>query len=337
MIPKTMLAATIDHYGQQALSLRQMPMPTMQPGDVLVKIHAASLNPIDFKTMAGDLKMLLPYTMPLIIGSDFAGEIIKVGPRVHQFQVGDKVYGRVQKNRIGTFAEYIAVDPADIAIMPKNLSYETAAAVPLVGLTAYQALTDYMHVQKGDKLLVQAGSGGIGTFTLQLAKTLGVYTATTTSAKNVDLVRELGANEVIDYHQTDFTQVLQNYDYVFDTLGGDNLAKAFQILKPGGQVVSLSGLPDPEFAKDYGLNIFKRLGLYVLTTKLRRLAKQAKVRYRFLFMQPSGRQLAAITQLIEAGKIKPVIDRVVPFENSQEALDYAKSGRARGKIILKIT
>lgn len=333
---KLMKAAQIQKYGQKQLDIVQVPVPMIGDNDVLVKVAAASINPIDLKTRDGHLKMLLKYRMPLILGSDFSGTVAQVGKSVVVFHVGDQVYGRAHKNRIGTFAEYVGVDQGDIAIKPANLTLLDAAAIPLVALTSYQALVDVMHVKRGDKILIQAGSGGIGTIAIPIAKSLGAFVATTTSAKNAELVRQLGADQVIDYHQTNFEDVLFNYDYVFDTLGGKSLINVFQIVKPGGKIVSISGIPNGRFARDYGLPGWKRIALSLVTMNITRLERQSGVEYDFLFMKPSGKELTTITALIEQGVIEPMIDRVVPFDEIQSAFDYSASGRAKGKIVIAI-
>lgn len=333
---KTMRAAVIQKYRQRNLTLTTAPVPKIQETDVLVKIVAASLNPIDLKTRDGKLRFLLDYRMPLILGSDFAGIVEQTGSRVTNVHVGDAVYGRVQKNRIGTFAEYIAVDQNDIAPKPGNLTFEQAAAIPLVGLTSYQALNDLMQIKAGDKVFIQAGSGGIGTMAIQIAKQMGAFVATTTSAKNAELVTQLGADQVIDYHTTDFDRVLRNYDAAFDTMGGDLLQKTFKIVKPGGKIVSLPGLPDGHFAKSYGLPWWKQVVLWLANGSIRKLERETKVAYQFLFMKPSGAQLRIINQLIEAKKVTPMIDRVVPFSQIQSAVDYLETGRAQGKVIVRI-
>ncbi|WP_143462342.1 NADP-dependent oxidoreductase [Levilactobacillus enshiensis] len=331
---KKMHAAIITHYRQPLPVMQPVPRPAPQPNDVLVKINAASINPIDLKTMHGGLKFLLPYQFPLIIGSDFAGTVVAVGQNVTAFQIGDAVYGRPRKNRIGTFAEYLAVDQADIALKPRNLSFDQAAAIPLVGLTSYQALHDLMALQPGQKVLIQAGAGGIGTLAIQLAKELGAFVATTTSQRNFAHVKALGADRVIDYHTEDFATVLHDYDAVFDTLGGRALEQAFQIVKPGGQVVSLSGIPDGRFAAAYGLPRWKQGLLRLASHRLTRLAHQAQADYHFLFMHPSHTQLEILTRLIEQERLHPVIDHVYPFSQLNQALTYARAGHAHGKIII---
>ncbi len=333
----TMKAAVIDTYKQPTPKIKEVPIPDIRSNDVLVKIVAASINPIDIKTKDGGLKMVLSYDMPIIMGSDFAGIITAVGEKVTNYSIGDAVYGRVQKNRIGTFAEYIAVDQGAIALKPKNINFEEAASIPLVGLTSYQALHDIMQIQPGQKVMIQGGSGGIGTIAIQLAKYLGAYVATTTSANNFDLVKSLGADYPINYQTTNFAEVLQDYDYVFDTRGGATLEAAFKIIKPGGKVVSIAGLPNYRFGKEYGVPLWKQFAFKMVTRNLTKLEKQTQASYTFLFMKPSGTQLDVLRHLIEAEIIKPVIDRIVPLSEVKEALSYSQSGRATGKIILQMT
>lgn len=333
----TMKAAVIDTYKQPTPKIKEVPIPDIRSNDVLVKIVAASINPIDIKTKDGGLKMLLSYNMPIIMGSDFAGIITAVGEKVTNYSIGDAVYGRVQKNRIGTFAEYIAVDQGAIALKPKNINFEEAASIPLVGLTSYQALHDIMQIQPGQKVMIQGGSGGIGTIAIQLAKYLGAYVATTTSANNFDLVKSLGTDYPINYQTTNFAEVLQDYDYVFDIRGGATLEAAFKIIKPGGKVVSIAGLPNYRFGKEYGVPLWKQFAFKMVTRNLTKLEKQTQASYTFLFMKPSGTQLDVLRHLIEAEIIKPVIDRIVPLSEVEEALSYSQSGRATGKIILQMT
>lgn len=331
-----MKAMVINKYGKLPLRLAQMPQPTIGDHDVLAEIHAASINPIDFKLKKGGLKMLLRYKMPLIMGNDFSGVVIKAGAKVTRFKEGDEIYGRPRKSRIGTFAEYIAIDEDDIALKPKNLNFEEAASIPLVGLTSYQALHDILQVQKGQKVLIQAGAGGVGTFAIQLAKVLGAHVVTTTRGSGVDLIESLGADKIINVSNEKFEDALQEYDGVFDTLDGNTLEKSFQVIKSGGKIVSVSGLPNARFANEFGLGMIKRLLFSIVSRKITAVEKKHNVHYTFLFMKPSGEQLGIISELIEAGKIKPVIDRVFPFEDAQKAMEYSESGKAKGKLILKI-
>ncbi|MCR6786607.1 MULTISPECIES: NADP-dependent oxidoreductase [Bacillus cereus group] len=331
-----MKAMIIDRYGKVPMRMAEVPTPEINEYEVLAEIHAASINPIDFKIRDGKVKMLLKYEMPLILGNDFSGVITKVGSKVTRFKVGDEIYARPRKNKIGTLAEYIAIHEDDIALKPKNLSFEEAASIPLVGLTSYQALHDIMQLQKGQKILIHAGSGGVGTFAIQLAKIMGAIVTTTASEAGANLVTSLGADEIINYKTEKFEDILQNYDAVFDTIGGATLEKSFNIIKSGGNIVSVSGMPNARFGKEFGSGFFKTLLFSLASKKLTALEKKHNAQYSFLFMKPSGDQLRTIANYIEAGKIKPVIDRVFPFEDAQKAMEYSESGRAKGKIIVKI-
>ncbi|MDA1905041.1 NADP-dependent oxidoreductase [Bacillus cereus] len=331
-----MKAMIIDKYGKVPMRMAEVPTPEINEYEVLAEIHAASINPIDFKIRDGKVKMLLKYEMPLILGNDFSGVITKVGSKVTRFKVGDEIYARPRKNKIGTFAEYIAIHEDDIALKPKNLSFEEAASIPLVGLTSYQALHDIMHLQKGQKILIHAGSGGVGTFAIQLAKIMGATVTTTASEAGANLVKSLGADEIINYKTEKFEEILTNYDAVFDTIGGTTLEKSFNIIKSGGNIVSVSGMPNARFGKEFGSGFFKTLLFSLASKKLTALEKKHNAQYSFLFMKPSGDQLRTIANYIEAGKIKPVIDRVFPFEDAQKAMEYSEAGRAKGKIIVKM-
>ncbi|HDR8486478.1 TPA: NADP-dependent oxidoreductase [Bacillus cereus] len=331
-----MKAMIIDRYGKVPMRMAEVPTPEIKEYEVLAEIHAASINPIDFKIRDGKVKMLLKYEMPLILGNDFAGVITKVGSKVTRFKVGDEIYARPRKNKIGTFAEYIAIHEDDIALKPKNLSFEEAASIPLVGLTSYQALHDIMQLQKGQKILIHAGSGGVGTFAIQLAKIMGATVTTTASEAGANLVTSLGADEIINYKTEKFEDILKNYDAVFDTIGGATLEKSFNIIKSRGNIVSVSGMPNARFGKEFGSGFFKTLLFSLASKKLTALEKKHNAQYSFLFMKPSGDQLRTIANYIEAEKIKPVIDRVFPFEDAQKAMEYSESGRAKGKIIVKI-
>ena len=331
-----MKAMTISKYGQVPLEQTEQPRPDVRPHDVLVEIHAASINPVDFKIRDGDVKLLIPYQFPLILGNDFAGIIVEVGHAVKQFQVGDAVYGRAEKNRIGTFAEYIAIDEQMLALKPASLSFEEAASIPLVGLTSYQALHDVLQATPGQKILIQAGAGGVGTFAIQLAKAMGLYVATTASPAGHDLVASLGADEIIDYRTEAFDEVLHDYDGVYDTIGGETLRRSFKIVRTGGHIVSISGLPNGRFGKSYRSGFLKTNLFRLLTLRETWLERKHRVTYTFLFMRPSGRQLEHITEWIETGQIKPVIDRIYPFEEAQAALEYSESGRAKGKVVLQM-
>ncbi|PFY12738.1 NADPH:quinone reductase [Bacillus toyonensis] len=331
-----MKAMIIDRYGKVPMRMTEVPTPEINEYEVLTEIHAASINPIDFKIRDGKVKMLLKYEMPLILGNDFSGVIVKIGAKVTNFKVGDEIYARPRKNKIGTFAEYIAIHEDDIALKPNNLSFEEAASIPLVGLTSYQALHDIMQLQKGQKILIHAGSGGVGTFAIQLAKIMGATVTTTASEAGVNLVTSLGADEIINYKTEKFEDILKNYDAVFDTIGGATLEKSFNIIKSEGNIVSVSGMPNARFGKEFGSGFFKTLLFSLASKKLTALEKKHNAQYSFLFMKPSGDQLRTIANYIKAGQIKPVIDRFFPFEDAQKAMEYSESGRAKGKIIVKM-
>ena len=332
-----MKAFVVDRYGKnRALRLDTVPSPVAGPNDVLVKVHAAAINLLDSKVRDGEFKLLLPYKPPFIAGHDVAGTVLEVGANVRGFKPGDEVYARPRDGRVGTFAETIAIDQADLALKPQNISMDEAASIPLVALTAWQALVDVADLQKGQKVLIHAGSGGVGTIAIQLAKHLGATVATTTSTANVDLVKSLGADVVIDYKKQDFEKVLSGYDLVINGLDSATLKKSVQVLKPGGKLISISGPPDPAFAEDQGMNPVLRLVMRALSSGIRRRVKAKRASYSFVFMKADGGELGQITELIEAGIIRPVVDRVFPFESTNEAMAYVETGRAKGKVVVAI-
>lgn len=332
-----MKAFIVDRYGKnRALQLAEMPTPELRDDEVLVEVHAAGVNLLDAKIRSGEFKLILPYRLPVILGHDVAGVVTKTGPRVRNFKVGDEVYARVDDFRIGTFAEFVPVKEASLARKPKNLTMEEAASIPLVGLTAWQALVEKAQLKKGQQVFIQAGSGGVGTFAIQLAKHLGASVATTTSTANVALVKRLGADVVVDYKTQNFEEVLRNYDVVLNSQDGKTLDKSLRVLKSGGKVISISGPPDPEFGKAIGAPGFVKLVVRLLSSGVRRRARSRGLGYSFLFMKANGAQLQEITRLMEEGAIRPVIDKVFPFESTNEALAYVEAGRAKGKVVIKI-
>jgi NADPH:quinone reductase-like Zn-dependent oxidoreductase len=332
-----MRAFILDSYGStKPLRLGEMPEPELRDRDVLVQVHAAGVNPLDSKIRSGEFKMILPYQLPLILGNDVAGVVVRVGPKVQGFKPGDEVYARPNQDRIGTFAELIAMDEADVALKPKNLTMEEAGSIPLAGLTAWQALVERAKLKKGQKVLIQAGSGGVGTVAIQLAKHLGATVATTTSIANIELVKSLGADIVVDYRRDDFEKLLKGYDVVLNSLGKDVLEKSLSVLKPSGKLISISGPPDVEFAKVHGLNLALQQVMRLMSAGIRRKASRRSVSYSFLFMRASGKQLAEITKVIEAGAVRPVVDRIFPFEATNEALASVDAGRAKGKVVVKL-
>lgn len=332
-----MKAFLVARYGKnEKLRLTETPPPVPQADEVLLEVHAAGINQLDSKISNGEFKLILPYKPPFALGHDVAGVVRAVGERVRKFKVGDEVYARPADFRIGTFAEFIAVREADVARKPANLTMAEAGSLPLVGLTAWQALVERANLQKGQKVFIQAGSGGVGTFAIQLAKHLGAFVATTTSAANTALVQRLGADLVIDYKTQDFETLLSGYDVVLNSQDSKTLEKSLRILKPGGIAVSISGPPTGEFARAFGLPWYVRLATALLSFGIRRKAKQLGVRFTFLFMKADGQQLAHITQLLEAGIIKPLVDKIFPFAQTNEALAYVESGRAKGKVVIRV-
>ncbi len=332
-----MKAFILDRYGKkQTLRAADVPEPELRDNEVLIQVHATAVNLLDVKLRNGEFKLILPYRTPFVLGHDVSGVVVRVGPQVRQFKVGDEVYARPDDFRIGTFAEYVAVKEASVAIKPKNITMEEAASIPLVGLTAWQALVEKARLKKGQKVFIQAGSGGVGTFAIQLAKHLGATVATTASAGNTGLVKRLGADIVIDYQKDDFEARLSDFDVVLHSQDGKTLAKSFGVLKPGGHLISISGPPDPQFAQDIQAPWVVQQVMRALSFGARRQAQRLKVGYAFLFMKASGSQLRQITPLIESGAIRPVIDKVFPFESTNDALAYVESGRAKGKVVIKV-
>lgn len=332
-----MKAFIIDRYGKKETGrIAEVPEPELRDDDVLIQIHAASVNALDCKIRSGEFKLILPYRLPLILGNDVAGTVVRVGSRVSRFKPGDEVYARPDQDRIGTFAEYIAVKEASLARKPANLSMEEAASIPLVALTAWQVLVETANVKKGQKVLIHAGSGGVGTIAIQLAKHLGAYVATTTSTRNVAWVKALGADVVIDYRTRDFAAELRDYDVVLNSLGDDVLERSLQVLKQGGHLISISGPPTPEFATEQGLSWPLKQVLRLLSRSIRKKASKRGAHYNFVFMRAEGRQLSEITSLIESGSIRPVVDRVLTLEATADGLAYVDQGRAKGKVVIKV-
>ncbi|GAA1664900.1 NADP-dependent oxidoreductase [Kribbella yunnanensis] len=306
----------------------EVPEPVVGERDVLVEVRAAGLNALDEKIRAGEFRQVLRYELPLILGNDVAGTVIGTGKKVQTFAPGDEVYARPGKDRIGTLAERIAIAEEDLALKPASISFEEAASLPLVGLTAWQALVERADLQPGQRVLIHAGAGGVGTIAIQLAKHLGATVATTVGADDVDFVRELGADHTIDYRSQDFEQLLTGYDVVLDSLGGENLEKSLRVLRPGGKAIGIAGPPDPAFGRELGANPVLRLAMTALSSSIRRQARRRGVTYEFLFMRASGDQLRELTKLVDKGAVRPVVRRVVGFDQTVEALQsLGKEGK----------
>lgn len=334
----TMRAWQAMQYGhaRNSLRLNSIEKPVPKNDEVCVKVHAASLNPIDYKLLHGDLKKVLPMQFPITMGFDAAGIIDSVGTSVTRFKPGDKVYVRANRESLRAFAEYTVQPEAFAAAMPNNCSFEQAASFPLVALTTVQGFVDRAHLKSGDSILIHAGSGGLGSFAIQYAKQMGLVVHTTTSSKNADWVRALGADKVFCYDQVDIKTIGDQYDAVFDTLGGEQTIQAFRQIKTGGVVISVAGPPDIEMRDLFGKNPIVRFAMWMMARKAYAAAKEKNARYYRYMTESSGEQLNQITPMIEQGKIKPVIDRVFPFEQGIEAFEYLVAGRAKGKVIIKV-
>lgn len=332
-----MKALVLNRYGKSKnIGFTDIPRPVLKPNEILVQVQAAGLNPIDNMIPNGSFKPIIKLRLPSTLGSDLAGVVVEVGSRVTRFKPGDAVFASSFDMGFGALAEFAAVQESIAALKPANLDFVEAASIPMVGLTAWQALKERGNVQPGQKVFIPAGSGGIGTFAIQLAKHLGAIVGTTTSTSNVDLVRSLGADEVVDYKKQQFKDLLKNYDFVLGTLRGDLLEKSLPIMKSGGKVVSLVGPPDPAFAEARGMNFLMKFVFGLMSGKIRRMASKQRVEYSFLFVRPDGEQLAEIATLLESGQIRPVIDKVFAFNDAIEALTYLEQGRAKGKIVVRM-
>jgi NADPH:quinone reductase-like Zn-dependent oxidoreductase len=319
---------------KEPLREADVPEPVVGAHDVLVRVEAAGLNALDEKIRAGEFRQVLHYKLPLILGNDVAGTVLRVGAGVRGFKPGDEVYARPAADRIGTFAERIAVAEGDLALKPASISMQEAGSLPLVALTAWQALVERGRVRPGQKVLIHAGAGGVGSIAIQLAAHLGASVATTASGSNAHFVRALGADTVIDYRTQDFEQHLTGYDLVLDSLGGENLEKSLRVLAPGGKAIGIAGPPDPAFAREAGLNPMLRLAVAGLSGKIRRQAKRLGVTYEFLFMRASGDQLRQIAALVDQGVLRPVVGKVVGFDQTPQALTALSKGGIRGKAVV---
>jgi len=326
-----MKALQLIKYGaiEDSLRINEVDKPSVKASDVLVEVKAAAINPIDKSIILGNLQGLLPIPIPSTSGYDVSGVVVEKGDEVSQLEVGDLVYARVPQDQMGTIAEFVAVDALAVSKKPGNISFEEAASIPLAGLTAKQSL-DYVGLKENDKVLIHAGSGGVGSIAIQYAKAKGAFVYTTTSTTNVAWVKALGADRVIDYKTEDYKTIVHDADIVFDTLGKEYTMEAFRVVKSGGKVVSVVGPLDEESAKAFGMAEYK------LPKELSNVIKETGASYKFIFMHPNGSHLAEIKSLMEEEKIKPIIDKVYPFNESIEAFNHLASGRAKGKIIIKI-
>ena len=332
-----MKALVLKRYGGlDQVAFADIARPALEPDEILVRVHAVGLNPVDTVIPKGTFKPFLRFQLPATLGSDLAGVVVEVGSRVTRFKPGDAVFASIFDLGTGALAEFAAVPESAAALKPSNLDFVQAASIPMVGLTSWQALKERAKLKPGQKVFIPAGSGGIGTFAIQLAKHLGAKVGTTTSTGNVELVKSLGADEVIDYKKQKFEEVLRDYDAVLGTVRGDAIEKSLRILKPKSNVVSLIGPPDAAFARARGMNFFMRFVIGSLSQKIIRHAKKRGIKYSFLFVHPDGQQLAEIGELLKAERIRPVIDKVFLFDQAKEALAYLENGRAKGKVVVRM-
>jgi NADPH:quinone reductase-like Zn-dependent oxidoreductase len=326
-----MKALQIKKYGEirEGIAFENVEKPTIQNKDLLVAVKAASINPIDYKIVEGKLKDMLNLNLPVTIGFDVSGVVQEKGAGVSNFEIGDEVYARVPQAQMGTVAEFVAVNNELVSLKPENISFEQASGLPLTGLTAIQAL-ERIGIKENDRILIHAGSGGVGSFAIQYAKAKGAIVYTTTSSTNVDWVKALGADRVIDYTTEDYKEVATNLDIVFDTLGGDYTFDAFGIIKEGGKVTSIVGPPDEETAKQMGMTDYK------LPEKLAKLIEDKSAVYKLTWMQPNAKQLNEIKTMVEDGTIKPIVDLIYAFEDGIDAYEYLATGKAKGKVIISL-
>jgi NADPH:quinone reductase-like Zn-dependent oxidoreductase len=326
-----MKALQIVKYGEikDSLAFNEVSKPAVKATDVLIEVKAAAINPIDKSIVLGNLQGLLPIPFPSTSAYDVSGIVVEKGDDVSNFEIGDLVYSRVPQEQMGTIAEYVAVTSEAVSKKPGNISFEEAAGLPLAGLTALQSL-EFAGIKADDRILIHAGSGGVGSLAIQYAKAKGAYVYTTTSTGNVEWVKELGADRVIDYKTEDYKTIVKDVDIVYDTLGQEYTSEAFQVVKQGGQVISVVGPLDEETAKMFGMEDYK------LPEELATLSAEKDASYKFIFMHPNGTQLAEIKTMVEDEKIKPIVDTIYPFTESIAAFTHLETGRAKGKIIIKI-
>ncbi|MHA1035982.1 NADP-dependent oxidoreductase [Enterobacter ludwigii] len=337
MNKKTMKAFTFKRYGKSPeLGFADVDFPSPGDDEILVKVYAVGLNPIDNMIPTGMFKRVLHFSLPATLGSDVSGVVVATGRRVTRFNAGDEVFASIFDRGTGSLAEFVRVPENLAALKPATLDFVQAASLPMVSLTSWQALTERAKLRAGQKVFIPAGSGGIGSFAIQLAKHLGATVGTTTSTANIDWVSRLGADEVVDYKKQEFEKVLSGYDIVLGTIRGDAIEKSTQILKPGGKIVSLIGPLDTAFARERHLNVFLRFVLGLMSRKIMRLSKKRGLTYSFLFVRPDGSQLSQIAELMDAQRIKPVIDNVFPFAETGDAFAYLARGHAKGKVVVKI-
>lgn len=330
-----MKAAILKRYHKQSpkVVIQDVGLPKIGPHQVLLKTLAAGVNPLDLLIARGQFKLVIPYLLPLIMGNEVVGEVIRVGNQVAKFKAGERVFARMPLNKIGAFAEKVAIDESALAKVPEYLTNEEAATVPLTALTAMQAF-QLMDVKKNGHLFISGGTGSFGSMAIPLAKAKGLYVITSGSERNKDRVKDLGVDQFIDYRTTDYSQVLLNIDYAIDTLGGSETRKQLSILKDGGKLVSLRGMPNHDFAVRTGMPGWKRLLFGIAGWQLDRLATKNNQHYYFMNVHEDGEQLATVSEVLEKTRLRPKVDRCYPFAEVNDALAHVAAGHLQGKTVL---
>ena len=331
-----MKAAVLTHYDKNGtnLELRDIPIPILEDDEVLVRIKAAAVNPLDNMIIRGDVKLVVPYKMPLIVGNEFSGVIEKTGKNAKRFKVGDRVYGRMPLKKIGAFAEYAAIEESAIALIPEYLSYEEAASVPLTALTAMQAF-EIMQVKAGETIFISGGTGSLGAMAIPIAKSLGLHVYTNGSQENEERVRKLGAEKFIDYKKENYVDVLADVDHVLDTLGDRELPNEFKVLKRGGNLVSLRGLPNGRFAKRNNMSFFKQMLFKMAGRKYDKMAAMKNQTYDFISVHEDGKQLEKISEIFTKDHpIKTSIDTIFTLDQINKAVAKVRQGKSKGKTII---
>ena len=333
-----MKAVQIDNYSKtiDSVKIREVNIPEIKPDEVLVRVKSVGINPVDNMITRGEVKLITPYSFPLTIGNELAGVIEKTGEKVTEFKEGDRVFSRLPTDKIGAFAEYVAINKKDLAKIPEYLSFNEAAAIPLTALTAYQAL-DILQLKSGETLFISGGSGGFGAMAVPLAKARGIKVITNGSLENKERVLALGAEQFLDYKTEDYAQLLHDVDGVIDTIGGKDTEKQFSILKQGGKLVSLKGMPNGRFAKKMGLPLWKQWVFGFAGRSFDNMAKKRNQEYHFIFVQSSGEQLSEIAKVLEENQIRPSIDSIYSFDDIAKALVKVDKGSSRGKTIVEIS
>lgn len=329
-----MKAFVLQHYGSELQEV-ELPEPVIQPHEVLVRVIATSVNHMDEKIRRGDFRQVEKYTLPMVLGAEFSGEVVSTGSQVSHFKPGMQVFALADLRRSGGFSEYVAIDQRLLAEAPHSIDTLSAAALPLAGLTAWQALVEIGELRRGQKVLIHGGTGGMGSVAIQLAKHLGARVTTTVSSKNINFAHELGADNVINYSSEDFADQLTGIDLVLDTQGGVTLKKSLQVVRHGGLIIGLVAPPDPTYASRAGANVATKIAIRAMSSNIRRQARRADADYRFLFTRPDAGQLQSIAELVDQGVLRPIVDRAMPFEQTPEALQTLLRGGLRGKIVVR--